>query len=89
LTYAIENDNGEKELFSGCPWKRIPRLALAQFCVNLFVHYRNGFLPGPGGIADQPHWLVQALSILSNEYSEMESEKQERQNQALNRGLGR
>ncbi len=81
----IEDEQGKPQPFSGCPWRRVPQTQFMQFCVNSFVHYRNGFLLGAGGLCDQPHWWVQAIGILSSEYSEIETERQDRQRKEIER----
>lgn len=43
--------------------------------VELFAHYRAGFLEHAGGIADQTHRYVQAMSVIGAHVAYLEEQR--------------
>jgi len=35
--------------------------------LELYTHYKNGHLPFPGGVLDQPLWLMSAFDLIAQE----------------------
>ena len=48
------------------------------FLYSLYNHYKEGFLPKPGGILSQPAIYVQAMNIIKGEISRIEEEKHDK-----------
>lgn len=62
--------------------RRCPVKILTPFtrrCMSLYAHYKNGFLPNAGGIADQPAWYVTAMEILESDVVTIQHEQLERE----------
>lgn len=64
-------------------WSRNPRHLLPAAWLRVVALWRHsqggmarGWLPGAGGVNDQPAWLMDAFSILSAEENRMDQRKQ-------------
>jgi len=53
--------------------------------LNLYLHYRNGYLLTTGGIIDQPYHYVQAMEIIHSEILKIENEKIEKEKKQIER----
>ncbi len=42
---------------------------------NMYPHYKNGFLPGPGGILDQTPQFLRAMEIIDDEVGKHQEKK--------------
>ena len=45
------------------------------YALKMFTHYKDGFLPYPGGIANQPAALILAIQVIRGEYNLIEEKK--------------
>lgn len=53
---------------TSCPRRAIT--PLSHGWMRMFAHYKNGLLFKAGGIADQPHGYLQAMSIIDRTLSQ-------------------
>lgn len=59
---AITDANGEPFVSYVCPRKLVT--ARSWFFLDLYRHYKNGFLPCAGGLLEQPFSFVRAMAII-------------------------
>lgn len=57
------------------PWRDNPDGMFTLY--DLAYHYRNGFLPMPGGVLDQPARLMEAIAVLLNMVQECEQQAED------------
>jgi len=69
------------EEYHQCPRKLLDDSA--YHWLRLFIHYLNGFLYFPGGIANQPNIYLQVMEFLLNEKRKREKEEIEKSEKKL------
>ena len=47
--------------------------SLSWEVVRLAARWREGQLPGPGGVQDQPAWTVAAIEVVTGAWAKMEA----------------
>lgn len=70
-------------LLHGCPHKAVT--PLSAMLVELAAHYGNHFLPFPGGVYNQPHLIMEGITIVTGERARLQREEQEAQDRRLGR----
>ncbi len=84
--YAFKNEKGEWEnqalipvMMDGVDQYQCPRRPVKDRpwwfseILQTYAHYKNGFLPGPGGIDSQPRKLMRLLAIVDSVTAEVEN----------------
>lgn len=62
----------------GNVYRRCPVKLITDFtwhCIELYSHYKSGFLLQSGGIIDQPAKYLQLMCFIQNEYSRQKEEE--------------
>ena len=54
-----------------CPWPQVT--PCARMLVELYEHYKNGFLLEAGGIIDQPAWYTEAMRFIDGKMNEIQA----------------
>jgi hypothetical protein len=70
--------------YAGCPVASVDR-RLVREAFAMYRHYRQGFLPGAGGILDQRELHLEIIETLDAVLAEIESEEAEKQRRKAGR----